>query len=114
MITVNGHDILYDEKTSVLLRTLEYFFCDKFWSQTAFLFTKLPMSPREIERRKRNSNDNVEELFRESLKVEFPSSVHSQFLFLDAHYDVKDESEKKAFFDSVTVVREPFKVFKKV
>ena len=102
---MNGHDARVDTELICLLRVLGYVFGEEFWSHTAFIFTKLPMNQKEIQRRKRNSNDDVQEVFRECLKKKFPSSCHSKILVMDAHYDEKDESERKAFVASLNVVK---------
>ena len=107
VLAVNGQNPRLDGSLLTMIRILEGMFTKQFWNQTVLVFTRMPMSLREIKRREKNNEKTDAQLAADFIKVveeQFKDCTCSglSYLYMDATYE-KDDDHEKAAFDSACI-----------
>ena len=105
VLAVNGQNPRLDGSLLTMIKILERMFTKQFWNQVVIVFTRMPMSLRDKEKREKKINNKTDDEF----AAEFIKVVEDQldcsglhYLYMDATYE-KDDDHEKAAFDSACI-----------
>ncbi|XP_023349562.1 uncharacterized protein LOC111718251 [Eurytemora carolleeae] len=102
VLAVNGQNPRLDGSLLTMIRILEGMFGKQFWNQTVLVFTRMPMSLRDKERREKINKKTDAQLAADFIKIaeeQFGDCSGLRYLYMDAIYE-KDDDDEKAAFDS--------------
>ena len=100
VLAVNGQNPRLDGSLLTMIRILEGMFSKDFWNQIVLVFTRMPMSLRDKERREKINKKTDAQLAAEFIKVvekKFKDCSGLRYLYMDATYEKNDGHEKDAF-----------------
>ena len=103
-IAVNGQAPRLDGSLVAMIKIFEEMFGEGFWKQCVLLFTRIPMSKSEKQRRAKANSDDEKRAAAYVREVEkkFPNSAGGlRYLFLDACYNEEDPEEFAHFQESM-------------
>ncbi|XP_023348693.1 uncharacterized protein LOC111717425 [Eurytemora carolleeae] len=100
VLAVNGQNPRLDGSLLTMIRILEGMFSKDFWNQIVLVFTRMPMSLRDKERREKINRKTDAQLAADFIKVveeQFRDCSGLRYLYMDATYEKYDDDEEAAF-----------------